>query len=281
MSDQIEVKPEDVEEFLPEPAALVVQDTRDENEVFRVLDAHDEAQILDEIQRRALKVALYDYRQGGQQVVDLSYQGVNEAVRVMNATGKVRIGIDPSSLTVEKMEADVGNGPEDFFVATVYAREEITGYGQFGTSMEPINLRKRDGTRVFDVFARTKAINKSQRNALKTMIPEQIRQTLIAAYKGDPTRVERIMTATEKKEAELPPADTSPAALALVEEIRAVYEEIKDLGGGQGRILFPPGRMHSLLLAVQHDQARMKDFLAWIEEQRDEVIPKQIEGAKK
>lgn len=288
-----ELRPEDIEQYVPEATSLVVHDPQDEHEVFRVLDAHDERMILQEAQRRLLKASLYDFPQGGQRVVDLSYQGVNELVRLMNATGRCKIAVDPSSLTVQTVVEDAGNGPEPFLVATVYAADAVTGYGQFGTSTEPQRLRlkkstaearRRRGEKIpdddtlFDVFARAKAVNKAQRNALKVFVPEEIRQTLIAQYSGDAARVERVQTAGEAKVAELPPPLTDERAQGQIAKIREVYDAIRELGDGRGKLDMTPGMFNAYLTAAAHDHDRLDDFIAYLEDRRSQIAAKYEEA---
>jgi hypothetical protein len=288
-----ELTPEQVQDYLPDTAALVVRDPHDSDEVFRVLDAHDEQMILQEAQRRLLKASLYDFPQGGQRIVDLSYQGVNELVRLMNATGRCKIAVDPSSLTVETIVEDAGNGPEPFLVATVYARDAVTGYGQFGTSSEPQRLRlkkstadkrRRNGERIpeddtiFDVFARAKAVNKAQRNALKVFIPEEIRQTLIAQYAGDVSRVQRVQTEQEQKMLELPPPLTDERALALSAKADEVYDRIRELGGGRGKVEFPPGQYAAWKLQAVHSHELLEKLVDYVEKREGEIAA-QFEGA--
>jgi hypothetical protein len=52
---------------------------------------------------------------------------------------------------------------------------------------------------IFDVFSRTKAIQKATRNALAAFIPEEIEQTVIAMFEKDPSRVERIQTERSRR----------------------------------------------------------------------------------
>src|SRR5437868_754435 len=68
----------------PSGTDLVVRNPTDRLEVITVVDRHDEAQIVEELQRRALKVMLYSFPMDGAEVTDLSYLGINEAVRLMN-----------------------------------------------------------------------------------------------------------------------------------------------------------------------------------------------------
>jgi hypothetical protein len=253
-------------------AELVIRDPSDRQEVFVVLDRHDELMIVEEMQRRVLDVMLYDFPMDGSQVVDLSVQGVNECVRVMNATGKCHVTIDRTSLVVESMVEDVGNGPEPCYTATVYAVDDLSGYGQYGTFVQPkrIKLKKQvaarkrsqgrsvtDDDSIADPFSRQKAINKAQRNALRAMIPEHVRQTLIAQYKGDEKRIRVIKAgAGAELDAELPPPLTDDRALALKDEIRGLYDELREIN----RLALLPGRFNVMFRRVEHEHAGMEEF---------------------
>ncbi len=262
----------DVELYRPTGADLVVSPGGDD--LWEVLDKHDEDAILEEFQRRALRVMLYDF--DGK--VDLSYQGVNEAVRLLNNTGKVRVRIKPE---VREIRREVIEGIE-YVVATVYAEDERTGYGQFGTSREPLWMKvkeataakaKRNGTpvrtdnvegtvvhRVFDVFAETKALNKAQRNALKTMIPERMRQALIAMVRHDDSALRVIQSgAGAGAVAELPPPLDDERARELNVRIRAAYDRIRAvsvtalLPGAFGAKVSRAQHSHDLLLALAEE----------------------------
>lgn len=271
----VDVDPED---YRPDGAELVVAPSGED--LWLVLDAHDEDQILQEFQRRALKVMLYDFPKDGNRVVDLSYQGVNEAVRLINNTGKAQIRINPSVLQISR---EVIDGRE-FVAVRVYAEDNRTGYGQFGTAREPIHMtikagtaekfRKqgvpvveevRDGTKVFstfDKFAETKALNKAQRNALKVMIPERMRQALIAMHKGDETSLKQIAHgAGAVAEAEMPAPLESAEAKALNVEIRKVYAEVRT--HSVNALL--PGQFGNRLRRSQHDVTLLEAF-------RDELV---------
>jgi hypothetical protein len=274
----VDATPEAAEEFKPSATDLVVSDPRDPNALFVVLDRHDEAQIISEFQRRALKVMLYDFTQAGTQLVDLSYQGVNEAVRLMNATGKCRIRIRPESLHVEEVTEDAGSGPERFYVATVYAEDEITGYGQYGTSTCPVMMKLRNGKSKWDVFARTKAINKAQRNALKVMVPEGMRQTMIAQYKGDDTAVRRIQAgAGAEALAELPPPLTDERAKKLIATAEDLYEQVKELAPGGVAVKVTPGYFFSMQIRAQHSHEMLESFVAYMREKLEEA--RKVAGA--
>ena len=285
----LDVTPDQIEEFMPHGAELVVADPDDENEIVRVLDAYDVEQILQEAQRGLLKKSLFDFPQGGERIIDLSYAGVLEVIRLMNWTGKVKIAVDPSSLSFER---EVQDG-QPMIVAQVYARDEVTGFGAFGISAEPERMKLREGTAkryreegkkvaeddtVFDPFARTKAASKAQRNALKTCIPEVIRQTLIAQYQGDSRRIQRVQSRSEVKALEAAPPLTEPAAVELRQRCDELYAEIRELAGGRGKAALTPATYHAYMLQSQGAMDTLERMVRWLEE-RKAAIPGELAQA--
>lgn len=270
-----ELTAEQAEEYKPGAHELVVTDLGDEQQVFVVLDRHDEQQIIEEFQRRALRVMLYDIPAkggSGKRAIDLSYAGVNEAVRLMNATGKCRIHIDRDVLHLAEVTEDLGKGPERFVVATVYAVDDVTGYGQFGTSTEPTHMRLRDGTTKWDVFARTKAINKAQRNALRTTVPERMRQTLIAQYRGDDVALRQIKAgAGAEALAGLPAPLTDERAEVQKARARELYDAIKEYAPGGVAVKLLPAYFHAQMSRAEHSHDRMDDFIAYLEQRLAEA----------
>jgi hypothetical protein len=259
------VTADQAEQFKPPAHQLVVTDPSDEQQVFVVLDRHDEQMIIEEFQRRSLRVMLFDFPKGGRRLVDLSYAGVNEAIRLMNATAKCRIAIDKDVLHVEEVTEDAGHGPERFYVITAYASDAVTGYGQFGTSSEPVMMRLRNGRTQWDIFARSKALSKAQRNALKTCIPERLRQTLIAQYLGNDAAVRQIQAgAGAEQVAELPPPLDDEQARELKAKAREVYTLICDHAPGGIAVQLPPALFHQYLTRAEHSHERLDDFLGFL-----------------
>lgn len=278
-----------VDEWL-ESTALTVADPADQHEVMVVLDNHDVAKLLTEIQGAALRKWVYEIEDGGIKR-GLTVHAVQDITQRMNWTGRCSIGVLPETLSVERIVEDRGYGPEPFWVATIFARDGKTGQTQPGVSMEPVMMRltpataqkKRDkgaviseDRRVFDVFSRTKAVQKATRNAQAAFIPEEIEQTVIAMFARDPSRVERIQTEAEAKVAELPPPLADDQAKEQIAECQALYDEIRECGGGQGKVKFPPGQFAAWMLQSQHDHdalARLRDYLA----KRLDELPGEIE----
>lgn len=277
----------DPEDFKPAGADLVAASPDDEHGAFLVLDRHVEGQIIEEFQRRALKVMLYDVPKGGGRAIDLSYAGVNEGVRLLNWMGGQRIGIVQGSLEVITEHYDVGDGLEPHFVATVMAVNETIGYQQYGTASEPQWMQLKDSTvakyrregkrvredgKVFDVFARAKAINKAQRNALKVQIPETMRQTLIAQYKGDANALLQIQAgAGAAAIAEMPAPLTDEKAQRLNVEARRVYEEIRGYAPGGVKVNLLPAVFAANLSRAQHDHALLEELIVRLQAKLEEA----------
>jgi hypothetical protein len=291
-----EIRPEDVEPFLPESQDLVLHDTGDDQEIAWVLDRHDVEQILLEVQQRALKVWVYDIPgDRGTRRRELSYKGVRDIVHLMNRTGRVKIGVLPETLRIERFREDIGNGgPEPMCRAIIFARDEVTGQTMPGVATEPVYLKLTDATakrkrsegkqipednRIFDPFAETKATNKAVRNALRTFIPEELAQTVIAMFTGESERVARIQTEAEARVEELPPALTDERATEQQAKARALYDEIRELGGGRGKIDLTPAHFNAYLTAAQHSHERLDDFIGYLEQRKTEIAAKYEEAS--
>lgn len=280
---------EELDHFTPGGRALVIADPDDRTGVLQVLDRHDELLIMERIQAKATRKLFYSFRVQGQLVTELSVQGVQEAIGEMNATGKVQIGIDPEirpEFEVELADTDFA-GDVQHVVCTVYARDRRTGVGANGTFSQPrkfkltdktAKYRKQDGKFVpddqivTDPFARQKALNKAERNALRKLIPEFIAQTLIASYLGDASLVQQIKVGPGAAAvAELPAPLTDDEAVAIVEQARELYTDL--LGFDRGGILtrFPPASFHAYLTRSEHSHDRLRDFVKYVEGKRDEA----------
>ncbi len=267
---------QEAEEFKPSGADLVALDRED---VFRAMDRADEELILDELMGRALDVMVYCFEQGGKKLTDLSYAGIAEAVRTMNARGfgHVRVSGDPPIVN------EVREDGQDFYRLMVYAVDEANGGGQWGTAVEPKRMKLRAATAnrrrangeeipeddtVWDKFALAKALSKAQRNALKPLVPVELRQALIAQYLGDESKVKRIKAGPANEVlAELPPPLADDEAKALLAEIRGKYDVLK----GYSRLKLPPAKFNSYLTQVQHDHDRMREFVAHLDQWIDEA----------
>lgn len=250
----------DVDAYRPLPVKVEHPD-----DIYLVLDRADEEQIIDELAGRQLDVFLYDFTSGGKRHTDLSYAGVREAVRTLNARGHTRIRIANQPPLIE----DVSEDGEQFHRVTVYAEDEATGGGQWGTAVEPKHMKLKNGKTKWDKFALTKALNKAQRNALKTQIPEVLRQMLIAQWLKDEKRVKQVRASSTGAEqlAELPPPLTDERAEAQKTKCRALYDELKEIN----RLILPPGAFNTYLARAEHSHDRLADFIEFLGQKIEEA----------
>jgi hypothetical protein len=273
-------------------SAMTVSDPRDPQEGFVAMDAHDAAMFVRRLTEQAQEAHLakrwvYQLPYGGGD--GLTGDAVEDITQQMNWTGRCAIGILPESLKVELIDADDDGEPIRMWVADIAAVDEKTGARLMGSAMEPQRMKlraetaakkRRDGkpvpedNRVFDKFARTKAINKAERNAKEKFIPEVVKLTLIAMSKKNPQLVEHIETDVEAKMRELPAPLDTPEAKALIEECRGIYDQIRAVGGGKGAVELTPGRYHGALIMSQHDMALLVSLRDWLLERREQIAAK-------
>jgi len=257
--------PKDADEFKPPPTELVALDAQD---AYRAMDRADELQILDELQGRALEVMVYSFSQGGKRLTDLSYAGVREVVRTLNVRGHTRIKISGCR---PPLVDEVSEDGESYYRVMVYAEDQSTGSGQWGTAVEPKHMKKKNGDVVWDKFALTKALNKAQRNAMKALIPVEFQQTVVAQYLGDGAKVKKIQAGPGAEQlAELPPPLTDPKAEALKQEAREVYDSIKS----HDRTKLLPAAFHAYLVRAEHSHERLQEFVEYLRQRLDEVTEK-------
>lgn len=278
-----------VDDYIPGPAELAVADPADEHEVMLRMDDHDVRMLLERAQKTALKKWVYELPDGTK---GLTVGAVQDLTQQMNWMGKCRIGTVPETLTVEQLIADEGNGEEPFWVATIFARDEMTGAMLPGSSMEPQRMRLRKATAdrkrqrgaqipednaIFDRFARTKAIQKAARNALAAFIPEEVEQAIIAMFENDPKRVERIRTEAEQKIEDRPPPLDDDEAKAKLKLARDLYDEVRELGGS-AVTEFTPGKFGAYMLNAQHSHETLDAFVEYVRSERDRLVEKYGQG---
>lgn len=265
-------------------AEMVVANTRDQHEGMVAMDAHDAARFVGGLVEQAQNANLgkrWVYRLPGGGGEGLTVDAVEDITQQMNWTGRCAISLMPETLDVEVIQADEGNGLEPFWVATVFAVDERTGQKHAGTSMEPQMMKLKPDTaakkrekgavigtdnKVFDRFSRAKAINKAGRNAEEKHIPEVVKVTLIAMAANKPEMVERIRTPIEEKLDALPPPLDTDEARQVIKECEEVYEKIKPLGGGRGRVEITPARFNGALVTSQHNMTMLRATKAWLDE---------------
>jgi hypothetical protein len=254
---------------VPEPAQggeLVVRLDDPQNDVFRVMDAYDEAQILDELEGRPSKKMVYSFDGNA----GLSYSGVSEAVRTLNSRGltQIRVAKDVTPMLREVTETDE-NGETITYVEVLVYGEDLARQQKFQT------FRDKTKTPKLDKFATTKALSKAQRNAQLELIPMMFREILIALAQQDPRTVQVLRSGMPSTaDAQLGAPLQDERAVELAEEIRVAYDEVKALPGGPRKM--PPGKFNAKLT-----RARATDHKS-MEELRDELrsLAEHLRGEK-
>lgn len=255
---------------LYKPEEIVVASSED---VYRAMDQADEEMILDELQERLTGVMVYSFSQDGQQITDLSYEGISECARTLNARGFTRMRV---AKDVQPIVNEIREEGQDWIRVAVYVEDEKTGGGDWGVAVEPKKMQLRPDTaarwrkrpdkpdpdehnRVWDKFALTKAMSKAKRNAYRSQIPLKLRQVLIAQFLKDPEKV-RVLRAAAGGEAiaELPPALVTPEAEAKRVQAREIFTAIKAVHPTKYLL---PGAFNALLMRHEHDLTRLDELL--------------------
>jgi hypothetical protein len=250
----------------PAPAELAVRPDVPED-VFRAMDAHDELQILEALEGRPAEIMVYSFRSGGKTQTGLSYAGVAEVVRTMNAAGHTKIRVSPefAPIVEEVQEADENGDVITYVQVTVYAEDALTGGGNYGTARQQKFMTYRDENRkpTIDKFAFTKALSKAQRNAMLPLTPVMYRETLIAQMLNNAARVKELRLGMGDPTTELPPPLTDDRAVELKERIRATFKEIRDVDP----MALLPGQFNAKLRRTEHEHEAMEELLAALEAQ--------------
>lgn len=293
------VEPEDAPEkapageleiYAPDARDLVALDSED---AFRAMDRADEEMILAEIQGRGvLGVMVYEFDsfESGRKkkVRGLSYDGVRESVRTLNARGFTKTHVSPQAPLVSEVVED----GEPYYRVMVYAEDHKTGSGNWGTAVEPKRMKLRDDTAkkwrdkgrevgedntVWDKFALAKALSKAQRNALEDLIPLELRETIIAQFAKDHERIRRISVgAGAETIAHLPPPLDTEEAEELRKQCRALFREIREIHATKYLL---PGQFHQLLIRSEWSLERLGEFREHLQGLLDRAKKEAKEGS--
>ena len=142
---------------------------------------------------QATKILVYEYEnETGETVRGLSYQGVREAVRVINRDRQsghtIQITDKPPII-----EDRTVNG-QDGVQVMIYAQDIQSGGGSWGIKFEPYQKAIHDGrgSTVFNQFARETALSKAQRNAMFNLLPAHLIEKVIADLSTETKNVQKI-----------------------------------------------------------------------------------------
>lgn len=171
------------------------------SDTYHQFDRMDEQQILDEIKGASLEKLVYI----SGNIKMLSLAGVREAVRRLNAGGQARIRITDREPIVTETE--------DYVEVRVYAEDALNGGGSWGF--------KRQDKKTARGFALEMALSKAQRNALRSLIPEQWVVEMLSAFvdqqRGGRQEQPRIQAQYRQPAIQAPRAEPVPIRPEVVE----------------------------------------------------------------
>jgi hypothetical protein len=184
---------------------------------FQVMERADEDLILAELQGAALEVFVYSFEDKNKRIVTgLSLPGVRETVRVMNARGAARIKISDRPPQISESDTH--------YEVLVYAIDEQNGGGSWGIKRQA----KRFPGGMINEFALEQALSKSQRNALRALIPETwvnvMIQDFLRSGKGRKLEEEK-KPEVKKAEAKKPEAALDP----IDEQLGKAIHQLADM----------------------------------------------------
>lgn len=138
----------------------------DKSSIFALMDKEDEKQILQVEAFLDPELALiYKFPVGGKEVTGLSYQGAKYLAQWAAENGY------PLTTTNSNFEV-VGNGEDAVIWCYATVENKKTGLGPQGVGQCKQYMKKRDGSKVYDELARTKAHSKAERNGIRKNLPE-------------------------------------------------------------------------------------------------------------
>jgi len=134
---------------------------------YSLMERKDEDQILQEIKGNVIEEFVYSFPQGNRQITGLSYAGVKQiALQMGNIHCEEPILQENGSCWICKVKAiDVQRNLE-----------------MWGVSVQPKFMELRNGQKLRDDFCIQKCVSKSERNALRKLMPEKIIISMIREW---------------------------------------------------------------------------------------------------
>lgn len=134
---------------------------------YSLMERKDEDQILSEIKGNVIEEFVYSFPQGNRQITGLSYAGVKQiALQMGNIHCEEPILQENGSCWICKVKAiDVQRNLE-----------------MWGVSVQPKFMELRGGQKLRDDFCIQKCVSKSERNALRKLMPEKIIISMISEW---------------------------------------------------------------------------------------------------
>jgi hypothetical protein len=201
---------------------------------YELMERLDEKQIVAEAAGEMSESWVYSFPQDGKMIMGLSYVGVKEAVRQLNAKGLTSIKISEQAPPVTQRVSEghdlyVEEAGDGYFVQA-YGKDEKHNGGLWGAKFEPIYKQrssKKGGGKYCNIFALEHALSKAQRNAMRGLIPENLFVKILKEFieKG------KVQKLTPKEVKDLIGAFSKQAEKLIVQiESAKTEEELQKIG---------------------------------------------------
>lgn len=169
-----EPKKEEAEKPVTSYTAPVASDNY---EMVEAIERLDEQQIIESMKGRVIDKLFYELPitdpRTGEKVIALSWAGVKFFT------------LQLKHITVEKVEL---TETETTHRAIAWALDKARDVRIMGAAEQSKMMTQRDGTRKTDEFALAKVVSKSQRNALRGLIPETMVSEAYREWRNRPTQ---------------------------------------------------------------------------------------------
>lgn len=209
----------------------ITSPVKKEAQYFVASELADDKLIGQELLGQATKTLVYEYEnEAGETIRGLSYQGVREAVRIINrdrSSGHI-IQISDKPPMIEDRTA---NGQEGVQVM-VYAQDIESGGGSWGIKFEPYQKPIHDGkgSTEYNRFARETALSKAQRNAMFNLLPAHLIDKVIGDLAKDSANVGKIEAPkTETREVKPKATDDEKVYRLTLDRVGKVKDNKKAL----------------------------------------------------
>lgn len=141
---------------------------------FERLDMLDEKQIVDELKGRLMDKYFYEFEQWDSDI------GRKRTVVGISYAGTKAIALLKGNIETVDIHAEV---TENEYVCHVVIKDTARNISLPGGASQSKMMRLKDGSLVPDRFAYAKVISKATRNALRSLIPEELIKELYVEYK--------------------------------------------------------------------------------------------------
>ena len=143
---------------------------RDKSEAHDIMNIKDDQQVLAEIQGQFLEEFVYNFKTKGGEVTGLSWAGTKEIAR--------RQG----NISIENIDI---SETDNTFRVLAKAKDITRNVTMFGVAEQSKKLKLKTGVEIEDLHSLSKCVSRSQRNAIRALIPEMFIKEMIKQFLKD------------------------------------------------------------------------------------------------